>query len=109
MAMNTRLVPLQKHLWIRLSQLTCLRAQLVEHLLRTQEVAGPNSTQGSSVFSLKITGCFGCMHLPCILIHDNDRIKLKVHNYSCAHLLVLMYQYMYMYNYVSLHKYNYMY
>ena len=44
---------------------------ILEHPSRTCDMSRvripPN--YGSSVFSLKITGCFGCMHLPCIILH----------------------------------------
>ena len=56
------------HLWIDSASRAASVAQLVKHPSRTRDVAGSNSAQGSSFF-LKITGCFGCMHLPCIILH----------------------------------------
>ena len=70
-------------LWIQLSQLSCLGSSVgrpPESLYTCTCMLCIHNSLGSSK-TMKITGCFGCMHLPCIILH--------VH---------CIYMYMYMYN-----------
>ena len=48
---------------------------------RVRDVTGLNPAQRSSDFSRKITDCFGCIHLPCIILHVYTCIKICIYMY----------------------------
>ena len=45
-----------------MSSVLYIHVHVAEHPSGMRDVAGSNLAQGSSIFSVKVTDCFGCMH-----------------------------------------------